>query len=70
MTSEFPYKSPDYDLWNIRAGVNYEQWSFIAFAENVSDEEYYTGTQENFGASGIRLRPHPRVVGASLQFDF
>ena len=70
MTSDFPYESPDYDLWNIRAGVNYEQWSFIVFAENVSDEEYYTGTQENFGASGIRLRPHPRVVGASLKFDF
>ena len=70
LTSNFPYESPDYDLWNIRAGVNYEQWSFIVFAENVSDEEYYTGTQENFGASGIRLRPHPRVVGASLKFDF
>ena len=46
------------------------KWSLTAFVENASDEEYYTGTQENFGASGIRLRPHPRVIGASLQYDF
>ncbi len=70
LASEFPYKSPDYDIWNIRGGFNFEKWSLTAFVENASDEEYYTGTQENFGASGIRLRPHPRVIGASLQYDF
>jgi len=41
-----------------------------AFVENATDEEYYTGTQENFGASGIRLRPHPMVMGASVNYRF
>ena len=43
---------------------------FSVYVQNVGDEEYYTGTQENFGASGIRLRPHPRIIGANVTFSF
>ena len=67
---EFPYRTPDYDLFNIRAGFDTNRWSFTAYIQNLTDEEYYTGTQENFGASGIRLRPHPRIFGASLSYQF
>ncbi len=70
IVGEFPYHSPDYDLINIRAGWDLDTWSLTAFVENLTDEEYYTGTQENFGASGIRLRPHPRVIGASVSYRF
>ena len=38
--------------------------------QNLNNEEYYTGTQENFGVSGIRLRPHPRVIGGNVSFRF
>ncbi len=67
---EFPFRSPDYDVVNLRAGVDGDRLSFNFYVENLADEEYYTGTQENFGASGIRLRPHPRVFGASAQWRF
>lgn len=66
----FPYRSPDYDLVNLRAGFGMEQFEFGLFVENLTDEEYYTGTQENFGVSGIRLRPHPLIIGASASFSF
>ena len=67
---EFPFRSPDYDLVNLRAGYDAERFSVGVFVENLTDEEYYTGTQENFGASGIRLRPHQRVIGANMEFRF
>lgn len=67
---EFPYRSPDYNLVNLRAGMNIDQWRFNLYVQNLTDEEYYTGTQENFGASGIRLRPHPRIVGGSVSYSF
>ncbi len=67
---EFPYRSPDYDLVNLRAGYDMENWRFSIYAQNLADEEYYTGTQENFGVSGIRLRPHPRIIGASASYSF
>ena len=67
---EFPFRSPDYDLVNLRTGFDTERFSIGAFVENLTDEEYYTGTQENFGASGIRLKPHQRVIGAYAELRF
>jgi len=67
---EFPYLSPDFDVWNLRAGYDMQNWQFNAYVQNVGEEEYYTGTQENFGISGIRLRPHPRIVGATVSYKF
>jgi iron complex outermembrane receptor protein len=67
---EFPYKVPEYDVFNLRAGIDWERFGVTAYVLNVADEEYYTGTQENFGLSGIRLRPHPRTFGAQFSFKF
>lgn len=67
---EFPYLSPDYDVINVRVGFDAERYSVSAYIQNVGDEEYYTGTQENFGVSGIRLRPHPRIMGLSATLRF
>ncbi len=70
LVGEFPYRSPDYDVVNVRAGLDMAQWSVSVYIQNLFDEEYYTGTQENFGVSGIRLRPHPRVFGGSVSYSF
>ena len=67
----FPFRSPDYHLVNIRAGaVINENWEFNVYVNNVFDEEYYTGTGENFGLSGFRLRPHPRYFGGGVSYSF
>jgi len=58
------------DVFNLRGGYEWEKASVTVFVQNLFDEEYYTGTQENFGLAGIRLRPHPRVYGASVNFKF
>ncbi len=67
---EFPYRSPDYDVVNLRAGFDMENWNFNVYVQNLFDEKYYTGTQENFGLSGIRLKPHPRFFGGSVSYRF
>jgi iron complex outermembrane receptor protein len=67
---EFPYKVPSFDVVNLRFGYDWERAGFIVYAQNLFDEKYYTGTQENFGLSGIRLRPHPRTLGANVTFKF
>jgi iron complex outermembrane receptor protein len=67
---DFPFRTPDYDIWNLRAGFVMERWRFTAYIQNLGEEEYYTGTQENFGVSGMRLRPHPRTIGASVSYRF
>jgi iron complex outermembrane receptor protein len=67
---EFPYKVPSFDLFNLRAGFNKDAWAFNFYVANLFEEEYYTGTQENFGVSGMRLRPHPRTFGLNVSYVF
>lgn len=68
----FPYVSPDYDVVNLRAGFLFwnEQIEISGFVENVFDERYWTGTNEDFGYSGFRLRPHPRIFGLGASYTF
>jgi iron complex outermembrane receptor protein len=66
----FPFRTPDHDVVNLRAGWERNRLSVGLYVENLRDEEYFTGTQENFGVGGIRVRPHPRTLGFSLAYDF
>jgi iron complex outermembrane receptor protein len=67
---DYPFRTPDYDIWNLRAGFDMEHWRFVAYVQNLDEEEYWTGTQENFGVTGFRLRPHPRLIGGSVSYRF
>lgn len=63
---DFPYNIPSYSAANLRFGIRTELWRVNVFVENLLKKDYYTGTSDNFGLAGIRLRPHPRVFGASF----
>lgn len=63
----FPTRVPSYDIVNLRAGISGDRWSITAYIENVFDKNYYTGTQENFGLGGFRIRPHFRIAGVNLR---
>lgn len=65
----FPLRVPAFDVVNLRAGIRGERWALSAYVENLLDENYYTGTQENFGLGGYRLRPHFRVYGVNVTFS-
>ena len=70
-TDGFPFRTPEADIFNLRAGVHLNEcWEVVAYIENLTDEEYFTGTGENFGFSGFRLRPHPRIWGAKVNYRF
>lgn len=64
---DFPFEVPSYDVVNLRAGISGDRWSITAYVENLFDKNYYTGTQENFGLGGIRIRPHFRVAGLNFR---
>ena len=67
----FPFRTPETDIVNLRAGVHLNEcWEVVAYVENLTDEAYFTGTGENFGLSGFRLRPHPRIWGAKVNYRF
>jgi iron complex outermembrane recepter protein len=66
----FPFRTPDYDVVNLRAGWERGRIGLDFYAQNLLDEEYFTGTQENFGLGGVRVRPHPRTLGFGVTYHF
>ncbi|WP_414902224.1 TonB-dependent receptor [Sphingomonas flavalba] len=67
----FPYRLPTFNVVSLRAGLEVnERLKFGLFVENLLAEAYYTSTGENFGLGGIRLRPHPRIIGANVGLKF
>ncbi|MGS1016930.1 TonB-dependent receptor [Allosphingosinicella humi] len=66
----FPYNPEAYAVVNLRAGLKGQRFELGAFVENLFKQDYYTGTQDNFGLAGIRLRPHPRVWGLTGKVKF
>ena len=64
----FPFVVPSFDVLSLRAGVQVNSWRFIAYAENVLDDEYFTGARYGFRLNGVNVRPHPRQVGLKATF--
>ncbi|MEX2961649.1 TonB-dependent receptor [Microbulbifer sp. TYP-18] len=67
---EFPYQIDSYDVLNLSAGLETDSYRVSAFVKNALDEDYYTGTADNFGAAGIRLRPHYREFGVKFTYIY
>jgi len=66
----FPYNPSAYAVVNLRLGVTTDRFEIGGYIENLTKTDYYTGTQDNFGLGGIRLRPHPRVFGVTGKVKF
>lgn len=64
----FPYQIDSYQVVNFSAGMENESFRISAFVKNALDEDYYTGTSDNFGAAGIRIRPHYREFGVKFTY--
>lgn len=67
---DFPYNIDSYDITNLHFGVDiFERFRVAAHVNNVFDKQYYTGTSDNFGAAGIRLRPHFRTYTVNFTYQ-
>ena len=66
----FPYLISDYEVVNLRAGWNRKNWRLSASVENVTGEDYYTGTRAGFSYTGIRVRPHPTTFSLKATYSW
>ena len=66
----YPFVVPSYDVLNLRAGVQVKNWRLIAYADNVLEEDYFTGARYGFRLNGINVRPHPRQVGVKATYTW
>ncbi len=66
----YPFVVPSYDVLNLRAGVQVRNWRLIAYADNVLEEDYFTGARYGFRLNGVNVRPHPRQVGFKVTYSW
>ena len=59
----FPFLVPSYDHTNLRAGVQSDHFSIVAYIENLFDEKYFTNVYEKAFVSGMALQPSYQTYG-------
>jgi iron complex outermembrane receptor protein len=59
----FPFLVPSYDNTNLRAGVQSDRFSIVAYVENLFDEKYFTNAYEKAFVSGMALQPSYQTYG-------
>lgn len=65
----FPNDIEAFHVVNLRTGMRSDAWALEGFLENALNEQYFTG-HAGFGFGGIRVRPHPRIWGVRVSFNF
>lgn len=65
---KFPYEIDSYSVANLSGGISNDNFRISIFGKNLFDEQYYTGTADNFGAAGIRLKPHQLTYGIKFTY--
>jgi outer membrane receptor protein involved in Fe transport len=63
-------EQPSYDIWDLRAGFNNDDWEFTVFIDNFTDERAVTYRDMNadvfWGRKNLRILP-PRTYGFSIR---
>jgi iron complex outermembrane receptor protein len=59
----FPFVVSSYDHTNLRAGLQSDRWSIVAYVENLFDEKYFTNAYEKAFVSGMALQPSYQTYG-------
>lgn len=68
--SGFPWEVPSYDFFNLRVGVQREDLSIVAYAENLFDSNFYTNAFQKAFSGGLFIEPSFRTYGVRLTYDF
>ncbi len=68
--SGFPWQVPSYDFFNLRAGIEHEKFSIVAYAENLFDSVYYTNAYQKAFMGGLHAEPSFRAYGVRMRYKF
>lgn len=66
----YPFISPAYNTFNLRAGVDNGKVSLTVYAENIGNKFYYSNTYEKSFYSGVQVEPSVRRFGVTGAYKF
>lgn len=66
----FPWDVPSYYYFNLRAGVERDNWRIVGYVENLTDETYYTNAYQKAFSGGLHIEPSWRNFGVRVTYSF
>lgn len=67
---EYPFISPAYHAFNLRAGIDDGNFALTAYIENIGNKKYYSNVYEKAFYSGVQLEPSVRRFGVTGSYKF
>jgi iron complex outermembrane receptor protein len=68
--SGFPWDVPSYNFFNLRIGADGKNWSAVAYAENLFDNEFYTNAYEKAFSGGMFIEPSYQRFGVRVTYHY
>jgi iron complex outermembrane receptor protein len=68
--SGFPWEVPSYNVFNLRVGLEHQNYTIVAYVENLFDKVYYTNAYQKAFASGLFIEPSYQNYGIRMTYNF
>lgn len=66
----FPWVVPSYDIVNLRAGVEHENYTIALYVENLFDDTYFTNAYQKAFSGGLHIEPGVQRYGLRVRYNF
>ncbi len=66
----FPWEVPSYDYFNLRLGLEHENYTVTAYVENLFDDTYYTNAYQKAFMGGLHIEPGVQRYGLRVRYLF
>lgn len=66
----FPWVVPSYDIFNLRAGLEHENYTVALYVENLFDDTYFTNAYQKAFMSGLHIEPGVQRYGLRVRYNF
>lgn len=66
----FPWVVPNYDIFNLRAGIQHENYTVALYVENLFDDSYFTNAYQKAFMGGLHIEPGVQRYGLRARYNF
>ena len=66
----FPWVVPSFDVFNLRVGVEHEDYTLTLYVENLWDDTYFTNAYQKAFTGGLHIEPGVQRFGLRARYNF
>ena len=66
----FPWVVPAYDVFNLRLGIEHENYTVALYVENLFDDTYFTNAYQKAFTGGLHIEPGVQRYGLRARYNF